>query len=112
MHLFTTYFENFPLETKDKLEELYELLKASFPNAKEEFKYAMPTFCQQKNLIHFAAYKNHIGIYPGPTVIMDLVDDLVNYKTSKGAIQLPLAKALPKDLLLKIIQKVKEKNNI
>lgn len=112
MHLFTPYFEIFPKETQEKLEEIYELLKSSFPNAKEEFKYAMPTFCQQKNLIHFAGYKNHIGIYPGPSVIIDLANDLKGYKTSKGAIQLPLSQTIPKELMLKIVQKVKEKHQI
>ena len=112
MHLFTPYFETFPIQTQEKLNELYVTLKIAFPNANEVFKYAMPTFCQKKNLIHFAAYKNHIGIYPGPSVISDLANDLSKYKTSKGAIQLPLDKDLPKELIYKIVLKVKEIHQI
>ena len=59
----------------------------------------MPTFKLQKNIIHYYAYKKNIGIYPTPTPIEFFKSELTEYTTSKGAIQLPLSKPLPKKLL-------------
>jgi len=71
----------------------------------------MPAFKLNRVLVYFAAYKNHIGFYPTFTAIAEFKDQLVNYKTSKGAIQFPLNQELPIDLIKKIIlyNKSKEK---
>ncbi len=64
----------------------------------------MPTFYLNGNLVHFAAYKNHIGFYPAPSGIEAFKKDLAKYKTSKGAIQFPIEEKLPFDLIEKIVK--------
>lgn len=78
--------------TRDKLREV-------LPNTKEKISWGMPTFWDKQNIIHFAAAKNHLGIYPGPAVIEAFAERLSEYKTSKGAIQFPFAKPLPLELI-------------
>lgn len=68
----------------------------------EVISYGMPTFKGTKNLIHFALNKSHIGIYPGSDAISFFKNDLKDYKTTKGAIHLPLDKTIPQQLLKKI----------
>lgn len=61
------------------------------------------------NLFYFAAFKNHIGFYPAPSGIANFLDELLDYKTSKGAVQFPLDKPIPFDLISKIVKfRVKE----
>jgi len=62
----------------------------------------MPTYWHRHNIIHFAAHKNHIGIYPGEKAIKYFAESLSDYKTSKGAIQLQYSKPLPLDLIAEI----------
>jgi uncharacterized protein YdhG (YjbR/CyaY superfamily) len=66
--------------------------------------YGMPTFYLNGNLVHFAAYKNHIGFYPAPSGISNFSEELKPYKTSKGAIQFPLDKVFPKELIQRIVK--------
>lgn len=100
---FEDYFSDFNLEIIEKLERIRIEIKNEIPEVEECIKYAMPTFTlNNKNLVHFAAYKNHIGIYPGPEAIVIFEKQLENYKTSKGAIQIPLSSKLPLELIKKI----------
>lgn len=73
------------------------------PDAKQKISYAIPTFALNGNLIHFAGYKNHIGLYPGSKAIDVLAEDLEGYETSKGTVQFPINKPLPMDLIKKIV---------
>lgn len=103
MKTFEDYFSDFETEIVEKLELIRIEIKNKIPEAEECIKYAMPTFTlRNKNLIHFAAYKNHIGIYPGSEAIVVFEKELRNYKTSKGAIQIPLMSELPLELIRNI----------
>jgi len=107
---FEDYFSDFERETAEKLEQIRNGIKSTIPDVEECIKYAMPTFMfKNKNLIHFAAYKNHIGIYPGPEVIVIFEKELSNYKTSKGAIQIALSSEPPLDLIKNIVNYRKSK---
>jgi hypothetical protein len=100
---FDEYFSDFDEDIIKKLEQIRTEIKNQIPEVEECIKYAIPTFIfKNKNLIHFAAYKNHIGIYPGSEAIVVFEKELENYKTSKGAIQIPLFAELPLDLIIKI----------
>jgi len=100
---FEDYFSDFDTKFVEKLEQIRAEIKNEIPEVEECIKYAMPTFIfKKKNLIHFAAYKNHIGIYPGPEAVVVFEKELENYKTSKGAIQIPLSLKLPLELIKKI----------
>lgn len=97
------YIADFPVETQQILNQLREDLQQLVPNAKQKISYAIPTFTLNGNLIHFAGYKNHIGLYPGSKAIEVFADDLKGYQTSKGTVQFPIEKPLPMDLIKKIV---------
>lgn len=86
-------------DQQDLLFRVYEILKAALPGAIEKISYGMPSFWDQKTIIHFAANKKHLGIYPGPQAIEEFKHRLTDYKTSKGAIQIPYDQALPQQLI-------------
>jgi uncharacterized protein YdhG (YjbR/CyaY superfamily) len=64
----------------------------------------MPTFYLNGNLVHFAAFKSHIGVYPTPSAIVEFAEELKKYKTSKGAVQFPLDEPLPLKLVTRIVK--------
>ena len=74
-------------------------IKGSLPEAKEKISWSMPTYWKGRNLIQFAAFKKHIGLYPGPEAVEAFADRLTDYKTSKGTIQIPYSKPLPLELI-------------
>lgn len=99
------YIDNQPTARQKKLLQLYEIIQKQMPAGYDEkISYGMPTFHYHKNIIHFANFKNHIGIYPGPKAINVFKDQLTDYKTSIGAIQLPVDQPLPEDLITQIVQ--------
>ena len=93
-----------------RLIEVYNTIRAAIPEAEERISWGMPTFWKGRNIIHFAAAKRHIGIYPGPDSIVEFAAQLAEYKTSKGAIQFPNNKPLPLELLTSIAKWSYEKN--
>jgi len=84
------------------LNEIRETIRKKAPNAKETINYQIPTFTLNGNLVHFAAFKNHIGFYPTPSGINMFKEELAHYKTSKGSIKFPLKKPIPYELITKI----------
>jgi len=98
------YIGLFPSEVQDILTTLRKVIKESAPGATEKISYQMPTFAVHGNLVHFAAYKKHIGFYPAASGVAAFTDKLVEYKTSKGAIQFPIDKPLPYELIREIVQ--------
>lgn len=96
------YINGFPLEVQEHLHQIRETIKNAAPNAKEKISYGMPTFYLNGNLIHFAAYKNHIGLYPAPQGIEAFKDELSVYKGAKGSVQFPLNQAMPLALIARI----------
>jgi len=98
------YIAEFSSEIQEILTRLRYIIKTSAPDAKEKISYQMPTFVLHGNLVHFAAYKNHIGFYPGPSGIDAFKDELSEYKGAKGSVQFPLGKPLPYHLVSKIVE--------
>ena len=98
------YIEQFPKETQEIMRELRIIIKETIPEAKEKISWQMPTFTLHGNLIHFAANKNHLGVYPGPNAIEAFAEELSEYKTSKGAVQFPYGKAIPYELIVKLLK--------
>jgi uncharacterized protein YdhG (YjbR/CyaY superfamily) len=103
------YIATFPSEVQVILEKLRQTIRKAAPDATEKISYQMPTFYLNGNLVHFAAFKKHIGFYPAPSGITAFQDALMEYKTSKGAIQFPINEPLPFPLVKKIVAfRVKE----
>jgi uncharacterized protein YdhG (YjbR/CyaY superfamily) len=98
------YIGLFPSEVQDILTTLRKVIKEAAPEATEKISYQMPTFAMHGNLVHFAAYKKHIGFYPAASGVAAFTDKLVEYKTSKGAIQFPIDKPLPYELIKEIVR--------
>lgn len=83
--------------------EVRDFIHQEVPDCREMIKYGIPTFHYFENLIHFAAYKNHIGLYPGPEAIVAFAARLAAYPKAKGSIQLPKSDLFPHDLVQEII---------
>jgi len=98
------YIATFPKDVQSVMEKLRKAIKEEAPKATETISYQMPTFKLNGNLVHFAAYKKHIGFYPTPSAIEAFREKLSSYKTSKGAIQFPLDKSLPIDLVKEMVR--------
>jgi len=98
------YIAGFPKEIQILLETMRTTIAKAAPEAEECIKYAMPTFTLEGNLVHFAAFKNHIGFYPVPSGIKEFKEELSVYKGAKGSVQFPLDKPLPLALVTKIVE--------
>lgn len=98
------YIATFPKEVQAILRELRETIKAAAPDAEEKFSYGMPTFFLNGNLVHFAAFKTHIGFYPTPSGIEAFQKELSIYKGAKGSVQFPIDQPLPLHLISKIVR--------
>lgn len=96
------YIALFPEEVRRILGQVRQTIRQAAPDAQEKISWQMPTFWQNGNLVHFAAAKNHIGLYPGESGVRVFADRLTDYKTSKGAIQFPLTQPIPYDLITEI----------
>lgn len=98
------YIGSFPKEIQVLLQQIRETIRQAAPEAEEAIKYAMPTFVLNGNLVHFAAFKNHIGFYPVPSGIEAFKEELSVYKGAKGSVQFPLDKPMPLSLITKIVK--------
>lgn len=98
------YIASFPEDVQEILQGLRRTIREAAPDAVERIAYQMPTFWQNGNLVHFAAFKNHIGFYPNPSGVEVFQEALASYKTSKGAIQFPIDQPLPLELISEIVR--------
>ena len=106
------YISKFPKKIQEILEKLRQTIKNSAPKAEETINYQIPTFKLNGNLLHFAAYKNHIGFYPTSLAIIKFKDELSLYESAKGSVKFPINKPIPYDLVRKIVEfRVKENLN-
>jgi len=98
------YINTFPSGVQKILSQLRETIRELAPEAEETINYGIPTFKLNGNLVHFAAFKNHIGFYPTPSAIDAFNKELSPYKHAKGSVQFPLDKPIPFDLIRKIVK--------
>ena len=98
------YFQLIPEEVRPEMDALRSMLQRLVPDAEEGISYGMPCIKLNGILVYYACHKKHIGFYPFPNVIKVFSKKLEGYETSKGAIQFPLGKAMPEELIQKIIQ--------
>ena len=96
------YINTFPNDIRDILQKMRKTIKEAAPQATEAISYQMPAFKLNGALVFFAAHKNHIGFYPTPSGIEAFKKELSPYVMTKGAIQFPLDKPMPYDLVAKI----------
>lgn len=90
-------------DKQDELQHIRQVLHSALPEAEERIFWSMPTYWKNHNILHFAASKQHIGLYPGPSAVMHFAEDLQGYKTDKGTIRIPYGKI--DDVLIEKIAK-------
>jgi len=99
------YIAGFPAEVQMILEQVRATIHKAAPGAEEKINYAIPTFTLHgRDLVYFAAFKNHIGFYPTPVGVEEFKEEFSEYKTGKGSIQFPLDKPMPLDLITQIVK--------
>jgi uncharacterized protein YdhG (YjbR/CyaY superfamily) len=103
------YIKTFPKDIQKILESVRQAIKNAAPEAEETINYQIPTFKLNGNLVHFAAFKYHIGFYPAPSGQKAFQKELSVYKSGKGSVQFPLDRPIPLSLIKKIVlYRVKE----
>ena len=103
------YIVGFPEEVQQILERIRETIRSNAGDAEETINYGIPTFKLHGNLVHFAAYKNHIGFYPTSSGIEAFKSELSEYETAKGTVKFLINKPIPYALVEKIVKyRVKE----
>ncbi len=100
-----------PQKVQSLLNQVRSTLRDALPEAEERISWSMPTYWKKHNIIHFAAAKKHIGLYPGAKAMEHFLDRLTEYKTSKGAVQFPYAKPLPLELIAEMAKWCHETGN-
>ncbi len=104
-----TYIAGFPPEVQVILKKLRATVSKAAPGATEAIKYRLPTFVLNGNLVHFGAFKNHIGFYATPTGNRQFRKEISVYEGAKGSVQFPLDKPIPYGLVTKMVKfRVKE----
>jgi uncharacterized protein YdhG (YjbR/CyaY superfamily) len=98
------YISGFPKPVRQVLRQVRAAIKGAAPDAQEAIKYRLPTFVLNGNLVHFGAFKRHIGFYPTASGIAKFKDDLSVYANAKGSVQFPLDKPMPLGLITKIVK--------
>ena len=98
------YIQAFPKDIQRLLESVRQTIREAAPEAEETISYQMPTFKQNGILVHFAAFKNHIGFYPGASGIAAFQEELSVYEGGKGSVRFPLGQPLPLDLVGEIVR--------
>ena len=103
------YISTFPGNVQNTLERLRQTIRECAPRAEEAISYQIPTFKLNGNLVHFAAFKDHISFFPTSSGREAFKKELSMYKGGKGTVQFPMDKPIPYDLVRKIVKyRVKE----
>jgi uncharacterized protein YdhG (YjbR/CyaY superfamily) len=98
------YIADFPPDVQAILQKIRATIQSAAPDAQVTINYAIPTFTLQGNLVHFAAFKKHIGFYPTPSGVEQFKNELSAYEMAKGSVQFPLDQPIPYDLISEIVK--------
>jgi uncharacterized protein YdhG (YjbR/CyaY superfamily) len=105
------YISQFPVDVQSILEQIRKIVMKAIPTAEEVIKYDMPTYVLDgRNLVHFAAYKNHIGLYPAPAA-EELKEKIKPFLSNKSTLKFPLDQPVPPDLIRKIVVALVKQRN-
>ena len=104
------YIDAFPKEIQKKLKEVRATIRKAAPKAEEKISYGIPAFTHDgKNLIYFAGYAKHVGLYPAPRNVAEFKKALSEFEGGKGTVQFPHDQPLPLALIKKIVKyRIKE----
>lgn len=96
------YIEAQEETVRPRLHEIRAVIRGAIPEAEETISWSMPTYRKGRNIIHFAAARKHVGLYPGEEAVARFAEELDGYEVSKGTIRLPYDRPLPEDLIRRI----------
>ncbi len=105
-----SYIAQFPEEVQTRLNDIRNRIARILPDASEKISYQIPTFYRNGNVVHFAAFAHHVGLYPGAAAMAAFKDKLTGYQTGRGSVQFPLDRPMPFDLIEEIVRFCDEKN--
>jgi uncharacterized protein YdhG (YjbR/CyaY superfamily) len=108
---FDEYVPHFPKEVQLLLRKMRQTIRKAVPKAEETISYGIPAFTLNGTLVWYAAFKKHIGFYPGASAIAAFKDELSAFKRAKGSVQFPVHKPLPLALVSRIV-KFRAKQNL
>jgi uncharacterized protein YdhG (YjbR/CyaY superfamily) len=104
---FTTvaeYLEALPEQTREVMEGIRRSIRTVVPDVGETISYSMPTFLLHgRPLVHVAAWKKHIGLYPLPPREGSLADEVAPYRAAADTMRLPLAAEIPYELVERVV---------
>ena len=103
-HSIDEYIATFSKEVQTILQELRATIKAAAPDAEEKISYQIPTFALKGTLVHFAAWKTHVGFYPGANGVKTFAQELAKYETAKGSVRFQMTDPLPHELISNIVK--------
>lgn len=98
------YIAEQPESVQNYLIQVNSAIQNAIPETVQKISWSMPTYWKKRNLIQFAAFKKHLGLYPGPEAVKFFAENLKDFKTSKGAIQFPYNKPMPLELIAEIVK--------
>lgn len=98
------YIATYPAEVQEILQKVRATIKTAAPQATEAISYGMPTFKLHGNLVHFGAFKSHLGFYPIPSGMDQFPEELAPFKSGKGSVQFPFDQPMPYELITKIVK--------
>ncbi len=98
------YVAGFDPHVRDALRSIREAIREIVPEAREGLAYGIPTFTQGRHLVHFGAFKTHIGFYPTPSGLERFDTELARYARGKGSARFPLDEPMPLDLVRDIVR--------
>ena len=98
------YIAAFPADVKKRMQQLRKTIKAAAPKAEEVISYQMPGYKYFGMLVYFAAYKNHIGFYPGAGGVVEFYKELSSFNSAKGSVQFPHDRPIPFEIISKIVK--------
>src|SRR6516162_6469721 len=98
------YISQFPADVQAVLEKVRATIRHAAPEAKEVISYQMPAFKQHGILVYFAAWKQHIGLYPPIIGDESLKKAVAKYAGPKGNLQFSLSEPIPYDLIERIVK--------
>lgn len=96
------YIDSQDEQVRSVLQEMRRIISSALPDAEECISWSMPTYRKGRNIIHFAAFKNHIGLYPGGEAVTKFASELSGYSVSKGTVRFSYDEKLPEELIRKI----------
>jgi uncharacterized protein YdhG (YjbR/CyaY superfamily) len=105
------YIRSFPAPTRKILNGLRAVMRKAAPHASEKISYGIPTLFQNGNLVHYAAYAKHIGLYGAPHAPKAFARRLEKYRTGKGTLQFPIDQPIPLELVRQIVERRVEENS-